>query len=225
MELKDVVPWGRSFDEYREFFDLTDSDLNKMIVGCGDGPASFNAELTSRGGTVVSVDPAYQFTAREQENRIEQVNKEILPQVKNNRHMYVWDSISSVEMLGRIRMSAMKIFLADYEVGKSVNRYLPESLPELSFKDKQFDLALCSHYLFLYSEHVNLQLHIASIRELCRVATEVRIYPLVSLNGELSQHLPEVISQLSRLGLVCTRENVQYQFQKGATQMLVVKPV
>ena len=170
MELKNIVPWGRSFDEYQEFFGLTDGDLSKTILGCGDGPASFNAELTSRGGNVISVDPAYQ-------------------------------------------------------AGKSESRYLPESLPKLSFQDKQFDLALCSHYLFLYSEHVDLEQHIASIKELCRVASEARIYPLLSLDGELSSHLAEVISGLSKVGLVCTKENVKYQFQKGATQMLVVKSV
>ena len=225
MELKNIVPWGRSFDEYQEFFGLTDGDLSKTILGCGDGPASFNAELTSRGGNVISVDPTYQFAAGELQNRIEEVYKEIMPQAEKNKHMYVWESIPSVEALGEIRMSAMNTFIADYEAGKSESRYLPESLPKLSFQDKQFDLALCSHYLFLYSEHVDLEQHIASIKELCRVASEARIYPLLSLDGELSSHLAEVISGLSKVGLVCTKENVKYQFQKGATQMLVVKSV
>ncbi|MAD80187.1 MAG: SAM-dependent methyltransferase, partial [Planctomycetaceae bacterium] len=30
-----------------------------------DGPASFNAELTARGGSIVSCDPIYEFTADE----------------------------------------------------------------------------------------------------------------------------------------------------------------
>ena len=41
--LDQVVPWGRSFDEYRRMFALTDADLSRVILGCGDGPASFNA--------------------------------------------------------------------------------------------------------------------------------------------------------------------------------------
>ena len=80
MELKTIVPWGRSFDEYREIFGLTDGDLNKSILGCADWPSSFNAELTSRGGNVVSVDPTYRFTASELRSRIEAVYKEIMPQ-------------------------------------------------------------------------------------------------------------------------------------------------
>ncbi len=53
MELTSVVPWGRSFSEYQAMFSLNESDLTKTILGCGDGPASFNAELTKAGGNVI----------------------------------------------------------------------------------------------------------------------------------------------------------------------------
>lgn len=225
MELKNVVPWGRSFEEYQEIFSLTETDLKKSILGCGDGPASFNAELTRRGGNVVSIDPTYEFTAEELQSRIAQVYDEIMPQMYINKDMYIWESIPSVEALGKIRMSAMNEFIADFEVGKLSGRYFHKSLPNLTFKDKQFDLALCSHYLFLYSEHVNLEQHIASIKELCRTANEVRIYPLISLDGDVSPHLNEAISALSEVGLTSSLVDVEYQFQKGATQMLVVKSV
>ena len=44
MEIKyeSVVPWGRTFEEYVDMFNLTEVDLDKSILGCGDGPASFN---------------------------------------------------------------------------------------------------------------------------------------------------------------------------------------
>ena len=38
--LDKVVPWGRSFDEYRRMFALTEIDLRRTIVGCGDGPGT-----------------------------------------------------------------------------------------------------------------------------------------------------------------------------------------
>jgi hypothetical protein len=44
--LERVVPWGRSFDEYRRMFVLSSDDLRLRILGCADGPASFNAEAT-----------------------------------------------------------------------------------------------------------------------------------------------------------------------------------
>ena len=52
----DVVPWGRNFDEYCRMFALDEEDLTSRILGCGDGPASFNCECRRRGVAVVSVD-------------------------------------------------------------------------------------------------------------------------------------------------------------------------
>lgn len=224
MELSSVVPWGRSFDEYRAIFSLTDDDLGKCILGCSDGPASFNAELTRRGGNVVSVDPTYQFSAEQLKQRIAEVFDEIMSQTAQNRDLFVWDSFPSVAALGQTRMEAMNRFIADYETGKEDGRYLYAALPDLPFADKQFELALCAHYLFLYSEQVTMAEHIASINELARVADEVRIYPLVALNGELSPFVDQAASSLREVNLTATMVDVDYQFQKGATQMLVIVP-
>jgi hypothetical protein len=46
IQYPDIKPWGRSFDEYVRMFSLTHADIKRQILGCGDGPASFNAELT-----------------------------------------------------------------------------------------------------------------------------------------------------------------------------------
>jgi len=58
-----VVPWGRSFDEYRRMFAMSGADLHSRMLGCADGPASFNAEATRRGLRVISRDPLYQCDA------------------------------------------------------------------------------------------------------------------------------------------------------------------
>ncbi|BDZ69232.1 hypothetical protein GCM10025860_26800 [Methanobacterium ferruginis] len=44
-----VVPWGRSYEEYLEMFNLTSFDLIKSILSCGDGPASFNSSMNQKG--------------------------------------------------------------------------------------------------------------------------------------------------------------------------------
>ena len=225
MDLKKIVPWGRSFNEYQKMFALSDIDLRKRILGCGDGPASFNAELTALGGKVISVDPTYQFDAASLKTRIDDAYDEVMPQALKNRNDYVWGSIPSVDALGKMRMDAMNKFIDDFEIGKEAGRYKCESLPKLSFEDKQFDLALCSHYLFLYSDHVGLAEHLASVKELCRVAIETRIYPLVTLKGKISPHLDPVITELNTLGLSAALVPVEYQFQRGAAQMLVVKSI
>ena len=157
--LSQVVPWGRSFDEYVAMFALTDVDLRSRILGCGDGPASFNAVLTSRGGRIVSVDPLYRFSQDDIRERIRRTYAEVLEQTRKNAHEFVWTSIKSVDELGRLRMAAMEEFLSDYPQGVAEKRYVDGELPCLPFPDKSFDLAVCSHLLFLYSEHLSEDFH------------------------------------------------------------------
>src|SRR5262245_42784478 len=113
--LDQVVPWGRSFAEYRRMFDLSDDDLAGAIVGCGDGPASFNAEATRQGRRVTSCDPLYRFAKSEIEERIAATFEQIVEQTRLNAHEFVWhNDIQTVEDLGRVRMAAMTDFLNDY---------------------------------------------------------------------------------------------------------------
>jgi len=181
--LDQVVPWGRSFDEYRRMFALSDADLGFRILGCGDGPASFNAEATRRGASVISCDPIYQFDVNDIRDQIAVTYERILDELRRNVDDFVWDSIASVDELGRIRMAAMQEFLEDYAPGRAQRRYIQGELPTLMFADSSFDLALCSHLLFLYSDQLGEAFHRASLLELCRVAREVRISPLLALGG------------------------------------------
>ncbi|MDX2370633.1 MAG: class I SAM-dependent methyltransferase [Colwellia sp.] len=225
MKLDSVVPWGRSFEEYRSIFALSEDDLKKRLLGCGDGPACFNAELTLRGGNVVSVDPIYQFSGDQISSRIEEVYPHILSQVEQNADSYIWESIKNVSELGQVRMTAMQQFLSDYDSGMEAGRYTCASLPTLPFDDQQFELALCSHVLFLYSDHFDLKQHIQGMKELCRVAAEVRVYPLLSLDGKPSKHLSAVMEALAAEGIHSSLQSVEYQFQKGATEMFVAYAV
>ena len=154
-ELSQVLPWGRSFDEYVRMFDLKEEDLGRRILGCADGPAGFNAELNRRGGCAVSCDPIYRFTREQLGERIEQACEEIIEQTRKNAGNFVWSSIGSVAKLGETRMSAMGRFLADYDEGKEQGRYVDAELPALPFDNGAFDIALCSHFLFLYSDRLS----------------------------------------------------------------------
>ncbi len=203
-------------------FNLDDADLPKRILGCGDGPASFNAEMRARGGNVVSVDPVYAFSGTEIEERIQEVAPVVMGQVRGHADDFVWSSIPSPDALEETRMRAMRRFLDDYESGKTEGRYLEASLPVLPFEDGSFDLALCSHFLFLYSDQVDLETHLNGLRELLRVAAEVRVYPMVALNGQPSPHLEPVMETLATEEVDVRREPVEYEFQRGATEMLVL---
>lgn len=223
LELDSIVPWGRSFAEYVSMFELTEEDLGLRILGCGDGPAAFNATLTRRGGSVVSVDPIYAFDTAQIRDRIAATYASVMEQMAKNRDDYLWRQIPSVEALGEIRLSAMADFLADYAAGKLEGRYVTGELPSLPFNDGQFDLALSSHFLFLYNRHLSLAFHTEAILEMLRVAREVRIFPLLVLDGTPSPHLGAITECLATKGFSATVSRVPYEFQKGGNEMLVVK--
>ena len=220
--LKQVVPWGRNFDEYCRMFALTNNEFATRIVGCGEGPASFNAEATEKGFQIVSVDPIYRFPAAQIEAWIREVAPTVAQQTRRNADQFVWDQFLTVEDLIAARLAAMTKFFADYSKPDATERYVAASLPDLPFPDKAFDLALCSHFLFLYSEHFDADFHVRSILELARVATEVRIFPLFELSSRPSRHLSAVIESLGSHGLTTSRITVPYEFQKGANEMLKV---
>ena len=204
-------------------FSLSENDLDKKILGCGDGPSSFNATLTHRGGRVISIDPIYRYSEIEIRNRIDEIYPEVLEQTRNNSHQFNWTHVNSIENLGRVRMKAMEVFLSDFPNGQREGRYLDSSLPSLPFEDKEFQLALCSHLLFLYSDHFSLKFHVDSIKELCRVSTEVRIFPILDLNSKKSAHLDETILRLEEEEFDVSIETVSYEFQKGGNQMAKVR--
>ena len=81
-------------------FALSERDLGLRILGCADGPASFNAVLTRRGGSVVSVDPIYQFSKEQLRARIDETYDRVLAEVRANQSEFVWTHFESVEALG-----------------------------------------------------------------------------------------------------------------------------
>src|SRR5262245_15043514 len=208
-----IVPWGRSFGEYVRMFSLSQNDLTRRVLGCADGPASFNAEANSRGINVVSVDPLYSFSAEEVRNQIKKVCPQVLEQTRQNQHDFIWREFASIEALGRARLRAMARFLADYSKASSCVRYLAGDLRRFPFGDGAFELALCSHFLFLYSDQLGEQFHVDAVLELCRVADEVRIFPLLSLGNIRSAHLHAVTSAVEQLGRTARIEKVRYEFQ------------
>ncbi len=219
---EEVVPWGRSYDEYRRMFALTDTEMRLKILGCGDGPASFNAEAFKRGGLVVSCDPLYLFSPGQIKQRIEATYENVINQTRENRDKFVWEAIISVEDLGRIRMKAMTDFLKDYGQGQKMGRYISAELPSLPFREQSFDLALCSHFLFLYSDNLDLSFHRYAVEEMCRVAGEARIFPVLDYNGKRSRHLSPLTQSLTTRGFNVSLEFVPYEFQRGGNQMMKV---
>lgn len=225
LKLDKVIPWGRSFEEYVRMFELTPSDWQSSILDCAGGPASFNAVMYQKGHPVISCDPIYQFTAAEISQRIRDTYSTVVEGVRANLDSYVWREISSPEQLGALRMAAMDEFLADLPQGVAQGRYQAAQLPDLPFDDRTFDLALCSHFIFTYSDVLSCEFHWKSICELCRVASEVRIFPLLNIDGEVSPHLKVMMKKSEKAGYQASIEPVQYEFQKSGDRMLRIKRI
>ncbi len=223
LKLEQVVPWGRSLEEYSRMFDLRENDIQGQILDCAAGPASFNVQMTRQGHKVISCDPVYQFSVSEIARRIEETYPIIINGLIANQDKYVWQDIQSPTQLGEIRMAAMQQFLEDFPLGLEQGRYRTDELPTLPFDASQFDLALCSHFLFTYSDHFSIAFHLEAIMEMCRVAKQVRIFPLLNISGEPSPFVEPVTEELEKQGYTVLLKQVPYEFQKGGNQLLQVR--
>lgn len=220
--LDKVVPWGRRLSEYQEMFGLSYQDLrDNKIISFGDGPASFNTEGTKKGGHIISVDPIYQFSVTEIKNRINKTRAIVLEQTYKNQQNYRWDKIKSISELDNLRMSAMNLFLDDFEKGLAEKRYICGELPDkINFPDNSFDLGLSSHFLFLYSA-LGWDFHLQAIKEMLRICKEIRIFPTCDIDGKKTDLLRKVLYYLEdtyRIKVIKTN----YEFQKNGNEMLII---
>lgn len=204
-------------------FDLGEYELDQSILGVGDGPAAFNAELTALGNPMVSLDPIYRFSAKEIERRIREVTPVLREQLAENASDYVWTEFLGVEHLIESRLQSMARFLSDFGPGKTEGRYICGELPNVPFTNNAFDLVICSHLLFLYDDMLDLEFHRKSIVSLCNVAPEIRIFPIVDRKGSSSRILEPLTQSLVALGYQLERRKVSYCFQKAANQMLIIR--
>jgi hypothetical protein len=215
-----IVPWGRSRREYELMFGLTAEDLSGGVLDCGGGPASFTAEMLVSNIRAVAVDPIYAFSGSEILERFEAVVEPMIAQVRATPEDWTWNYHRDPDDLCANRRAAIEKFLTDYDRGLREQRYITGELPSLPFDSGSFGLAVCSHLLFLYSDLLSEDFHVRSAFELCRVADEVRIFPLLTLRREPSPHLAAVRSALDSKGLTSEVVRVDYELQRGGNQML-----
>lgn len=222
MQLERVVPFGRSLDEYVKMFNLTAADRQKRMLSVGDGPASFNAEGTKLGYKIKSIDPLYVFDAGQIRTRFDQVVDNIIDQVRRTPEDWVWTYHRSPDDLRQNRENAIASFCSDYPAGKAQGRYEVGELPTLQYADREFDLGLSSHFLFLYSDFFDEDFHFDSICEMLRVCQSVRIFPLLTLQLQRSPYIDNTIKRLEQAGCHCEIRKVAYEFQRGGDEMLAI---
>lgn len=178
--------------------------------------------MTERKGNAISFDLIYQFSKEDIEKRIEEVRITVMQQMRKNMDNYVWKYIKCLEELENTRMSAMKMFLSDYEKGKAEGRYVfHELLNKLPYEADYFDIGLSSHFLLMYTS-LGYDFHIASMTEMLRVCKEIRIFPIVDLNTNETDLIKNVINYFQKdynVEIVKT----EYEFQKGDNKLLIIR--
>jgi hypothetical protein len=190
------------------------------VLDCGGGPASFTAEMSASGLRAVSVDPIYAYSGMEIQTRFETVVQPLMAQVRATPEDWTWIYHRDPDDLCANRRAALKEFLADYDQGLQSRRYIAAELPSLPLDSSSFGLAVCSHLLFLYSDLLAEDFHIQAVAELCRVAEEVRIFPLLTLSRKPSPHLVAVQSAMRSQGWLSEVVRVDYELQRGGNEML-----
>ena len=214
---------GRTFAEYRRMFDLDVGSLQgRDVLDCPGGPGSFTAVAAELADSVTAVDPEYGPTATDLEPLCRRSVADNVEQLYEKRDLFVWDYYGDVETRGRYQRPAAERFLADYATHPE--RYVASALPDLPFADDAFDLTLSANLLFLYDDRLEEGFHHKAMAELSRVTDgEVRVFTLASLDRERSEFVEPVVERLRADGHGVEFREVPYEFQPGATEMLVVE--
>jgi hypothetical protein len=83
---------------------------------------------------------------------------------------------------------------------------------------------LSGHLLFTYPDRLDANFHLEALLELVRVTrSQVRVFPLLQHTGQSDPQLLDYLcSQLSASGIHTQMRPVDYEFQRGGNQMLVL---
>jgi len=220
--LNNMFYWGLSYQNIVDMFILDEQDLSKHILDCMGAPSSFNAIAHEKGQHVVSYADVYGSSKDEIQIKMNDALRQTMMIIEENPERFVASAIDTPNAYEEELKANLKIFMHDYNHAIKQKRYLPESLPMLEFANCEFNLVLCRHFLFVHNENFSLDFHIESIKEMCRVAGEVRIFPLLNAEGHVSEKLPIVMQHLQEQGYDVEIRKVHYEVQKGANAMLRV---
>ncbi len=218
----DRVLWGHHVDEYCDMFDLLTSDLNRRILEYGCGPSAINVELHNIAHPIISCDPFFDLSRTALEIKVNDFFEARVNELKTQHERYDYERYGGLDEFIAYRRDGINTFLNDYEQGKQEERYRPIRGEHLPFTEFSFDLALSSHYLFVDPDAQNIDFHLNIIQELCRVAKEVRIYPL-DQDGKLSTLLGPVLLKLQQANYGVEVRQAKYAIQRSGHAMLRVR--
>jgi hypothetical protein len=220
--MRKLVLWGHSVDEYREMFDLSQDEINSKILEYGCGPSAVNFQLSQVNNRVVSCDPLFVLDRDTLYSKSVMIFAQMAEEIKSEQEHFDFTRSGSFDKLMAERKLGLETFFADYKQGKSEERYIGVTDYHLPFADFSFDFALCSHYLFADLDDQTVDFHMTVIRELARVAKEVRIFPLIDKDGNTSAFLGPVLLGLQQENYGIEVREVDFHLHKSGNAMLRV---
>ena len=222
--LGEIIVSSRPYDEYRAMFGLTDREiLAGPVLDCPGGAGPFGAAVRALGGDAVSADPAYAVPRGELLAQARAGLERGIRYLEENRDSYVWTFFSSVDDLRRRREAALDHFADDF-TGPGA-RYAAAALPRLPLPDGAVRLALSGYLLFAYPDHLDEADHERALRELLRVAREeVRVFPLIDTAYVRHPAVDALRRRLGADGVESEVRRVEYEFQRGGDEVLILRP-
>lgn len=222
LDIDRIAFFGRTYTEYVDMFGLDEKLLQQgRILDCPAGASSFAAEAYKLDFDVIACDILYNLPASKLLEKGKKDIQHVFEKFDEVNHLYVWKYYKDKNEVMTLRNKALEIFADDFSSGFKKGRYKHAELPHLPFPDKGFSLVLSGNFLFLYGDRLDLDFHVACIRELLRVCSgEVRIFPLVGLDAKQYPYLDKVLSFLESDSIKVEIIEVPFEFQKGANEML-----
>lgn len=213
-----IPSWVHSLDDYRRMFDLRDEDLQRSILDYPASVSSFNAEMHALGNHVISADEHYDLRPLDMSKHVDQIIQQLAVHLEQYADHIQPEEGQALEDILVAWDHYAKLFTSDYSMGKMQGRYRKALLPHLPFADFQFDIALCPDLLFRDKTAVPEQV----LTELCRVAHEVRVFPLLDDQGEMSKEMGPAMLALQNKNYGIEVRAVPYKLLKGSNAMLRV---
>ncbi|CAM2948242.1 hypothetical protein [Legionella worsleiensis] len=220
--MRNLVLWGHDVNEYKEMFDLSEEEIHTKILEFGCGPSAVNTQLNKKNIEVVSCDPLFVLDKDTLYSKSVLIFSQMAEEIKAVQDHFDFSQSGGFEHLLAKRKAGFEQFFADYPQGKTEGRYLGVNDCQLPFADFTFDFALCSHYLFADLENQSVAFHLDVLRELARVAKEVRIFPLIDKDGNTSPFLGPVLLSLQQENYGIEVREVAFHLQKSGNAMLRV---
>jgi hypothetical protein len=220
--MRKLVLWGQHVDEYREMFDLSTTEMTTALLEYGCGPSAVNSELTPSSQHIVSCDPLFNLDKDTLYSKVALVFSDMVARVRKNSHEFDFSRYGSPEALFKERQEGIEQFFADYNKGKKEKRYLGINEYTLPFADFSFAFALSSHYLFADLDDQDVDFHLQVIKELARIAKEVRIFPLIDRYNQPSPFLGPVLLGLQQDNFGVEIREVAYHLLPNGNAMLRV---